>query len=77
MLELALSEESMRIVPSKALINFIESFESQRRFCQEFDIDPATLNKYLDRDTNCASSFIAKVKDKTGMDFEKAFEVKE
>lgn len=67
----------MIIVPSKALINFIGTFESQRKFCQEFDIDPATLNKYMDRDTNCASSFIAMVKDKTGMDFEKAFEIKE
>jgi hypothetical protein len=67
----------MKIVISKLLKDFIDGFDSQRKFCQEFDIDPATLNKYLDRETNCSSTFIAKVKDKTGMDFEKAFEVKE
>ena len=67
----------MKIVPSKMLINFIEAFDSQRKFCQEFDIDPATLNKYLKADVGCSASFVAMVKDKTGMDFEKAFEVKE
>lgn len=63
----------MKVLMSKKLKTFVEAFESQRKFCQEYDIDPATLSKYLKDELGCAASFIAKIKEKTHMDFEKAF----
>ena len=65
------------IVPSKNLRNFINMFQSQNDFCKEYEIDKATLSRYLSEETSCSSGFIETVKVKTGMDFEKAFEVKE
>lgn len=66
------------IVPSKNLRNFIsEMFTSQNDFCKEYSIDKATLSRYLSEEISCSSGFIETVKVKTGMDFEKAFEVKE
>ena len=66
------------ITPSKNLRKIIEEmFTSQKEFCREYGIDMATLSRYLSGQITCSSGFIEAVKTKTGMDFEKAFEVKE
>ena len=66
------------IVPSKTLRKFIgEMFESQNDFAKNYDVDPATLTRYLKEEISCSTGFIEAVKTKTGMDFEKAFIVKE
>jgi hypothetical protein len=64
------------IVPSKDLRKFINMFDSQNEFAKEYDIDPATLSRYLNEEISCSSGFIESVKIKSGLDFEKAFEVK-
>lgn len=66
------------IVPSKTLKNFIvDSFDSQNEFAKKYEVDPATLTRYLKEEISCSTGFIEKVTTKSGMDFEKAFEVKE
>ena len=66
------------IVPSKNLKDFINNmFDSQGHFAKEFEIDPATLTRYLRDEVSCSTGFIEKVKSKTGMDFEKAFDIKD
>lgn len=65
------------IVPSKALRVFIGNmFESQNDFARKFEVDPATLTRYLKEEISCSTGFIEKVTIKTGMDFDMAFEVK-
>ena len=66
------------IVPSKSLKKFInEMFESQNEFAKNYDVDPATLTRYLKEEISCSTGFMETVKTKTGMTFETAFEVKE
>jgi len=66
------------IVPSKTLRKFIkEMFESQNEFAKNYDVDPATLTRYLQEEITCSSGFMEMVKSKSGMTFETAFEVKE
>ena len=65
------------IVPSKALIAYINAFESRDEFCRRFDIDQNTVRRYLEFQQTCASAFIEKVKEMTGLDFEKAFSITE
>lgn len=54
----------------------MESFESKKAFCEKFDIDQATLSRYLDEEISCSTKFIESIKN-AGFDFEKAFSVKD
>jgi hypothetical protein len=67
----------MKLYFSKEFISYINLFESRRAFCEKFQIDESTLSNILAERRSVPSELVAKIKEESGMDFEKAFEVKE
>ena len=65
------------IVPSDILAGYINAYQTRDEFCDRFEIDPATIRRYLNKEQTCSASFIEKVKEITGMDFEKSFDIVE
>ena len=62
---------------SKILREYITAQESMEDFCQRTEISRQTIYNIMKDNANVSSEVVAKLLKETGMDFEKAFEVKE
>lgn len=62
------------IQASKVMKNYIEAQKSIESFAEEMDVTRQTIYNILDGD-NVSSIMVAKLLNKTGMEFEKAFDV--
>jgi hypothetical protein len=69
-------KESNLIIATNDLKKYLSLFATQKDACDHLEMDAATLSK-MANGHDVSSSTIAKVLEKTGFDFEKAFEVKE
>lgn len=66
------------ILASKNIKKYLEiAGLTSREFAKKIDFDEQTVSQVLNQKENPSSEFIAQVLRVTGMDFEKAFEVKE
>lgn len=64
------------IVASKAIKDFIRNQPSITKFADDMDVSRETIYNILN-DENISSDMVAALLNKTGFQFEKAFEVKE
>ena len=65
------------ITASKALREYIRNFKTLNEFCLFTELSYPTVAKIINGKERLSSTVISQIKLKTGMDFEKAFEVKE
>ena len=66
----------MRVTISKMLKGFIEGYENKSAFCERFDVDPASVSRYLAGE-GVSAAFIGRMLYATGLVFEKAFVIEE
>ncbi len=64
------------IQASKVMKDYIKAQKSVEAFAEEMNVTRQTIYNIIDGD-NVSSVMVAKLLNKTGMDFEKAFEVEE
>ena len=65
------------IVMSKLLKDYVSGFETKAEFCERFEISYPTFLSYMKEEVSVSNDFIERVKEDLGLDFEKAFEIKE
>ena len=64
------------IVMKQLLRDYIEGFETKAAFCEKFKISYPTFLSYWNNQVSISNDFIEQVTNDLGLDFEKAFEIK-
>ena len=65
----------MKLYFSDEFKSYINLFESKKAFAEKFGIDESTLSNIIAKRRSVPSDLVARIKEVSGMDFEKAFEV--
>ena len=65
------------IRPTKKLIEFIEFYDNQRRFCEWAEMDEATLSRLLKGDRGATARQMEKVCKQIGWKLDEAWEIVE